>query len=74
VPRILRRKLLMIVLACFAAVLLAGCGTLRGDEDVETEPREGRSDGSGLFTGKKGGVILDSEVWTGPTPSGDIAE
>ncbi len=39
-------------------IMLGGCGTWRGDEEVETEPEEGRSEGPGLFTGKEGGIII----------------
>lgn len=54
--------------------MLAGCETLRGDKEVRTEPAEGRSDGGGIFTGKKGGIVFEKDVWTGSSPSGDIAE
>jgi hypothetical protein len=41
---------------------------------VKTEPQEGRSDGPGLFTGKKGGIVFETEAWTGSSPYGDSAE
>lgn len=56
------------------SLVLAGCETPRGDEEVKTEPQEGRSDGPGLFTGKKGGFVFESDVWTGPSPGGDVSE
>ncbi len=47
-----------IVLVFAVGIMLGGCGTWRGDEEVETEPEEGRSEGPGLFTGKEGGIII----------------
>ena len=68
------RSLSPIVLAGAFILTLGGCATPRGDQEVRTVPDEGRSDGPGLFTGKKGGFVIYEEVWTGSTPSGDIAE
>ena len=68
------RSLSPIVLAYAFILMLGGCASPRGDEEVRTEPREGRSDGPGLFTGKKGGIVFHEDVWTGASPSGDIAE
>ena len=47
-----------IVLAFVVSLMLVGCGTWRGDEEVETEPEEGSMEGPGLFTGKEGGIII----------------
>jgi uncharacterized lipoprotein YehR (DUF1307 family) len=52
------RLLAAVVLVFAMTVMLGGCGTWRGDEEVETEPEEGRMEGPGLFTGKKGGIII----------------
>ena len=52
------RLLTTIVLVFFASLMLGGCGTWRGDKEVDTEPEEGSSEGPGLFTGKKGGIII----------------
>lgn len=68
------RSLSAILLACAFILTLGGCEAPRGDKEVKTEPQEGRSDGPGLFTGKKGGIVIYEEVWTGSSPSGDIAE
>ena len=73
-PMTVFRFLSTLVLAGAVSVMLAACGTPRGDADVNTEPEEGRSDGPGLFTGKKGGIVVDVEVWTGASPYGDSAE
>lgn len=47
-----------IVLVLVVGIMLGGCGTWRGDEEVETEPEEGSMEGPGLFTGKEGGIII----------------
>lgn len=70
----MRRSLSPIILACAFIFMLAGCEAPRGDKEVRTEPEEGRSDGGGIFTGKKGGLVFEKEPWTGSSPSGDIAE
>lgn len=52
-------RLLSIIVVVFAvSLMLVGCGTWRGDEEVETEPEEGSMEGPGLFTGKEGGIII----------------
>lgn len=62
------------LLAGAVSVMLAACEMPRGDEEVKTEPQEGRSDGPGLFTGKKGGIVFETEAWKGPSPYGDTSE
>jgi hypothetical protein len=62
------------IFAFSCALSLIGCATWHGDEKVETEPAEGSSEGPGLFTGKKGGIIFEVEPWTGPSPYEDTAE
>jgi hypothetical protein len=47
-----------VVLVFAMTVMLSGCETWRGDEEVETEPEEGSMEGPGLFTGKEGGIII----------------
>jgi len=47
-----------LILAFVAVIMLGGCETWRGDEEVETEPAEGSMEGPGLFTGKEGGIII----------------
>ncbi len=68
------RLLTTIVLVFFVSLMLGGCGTWRGDKEVDTEPEEGRSEGPGLFTGKKGGIIIYEEIWTEAAPYGDAEE
>jgi hypothetical protein len=65
---------LMFVIVLVFAVGLMGCGAWDGDEEVETEPDEGSSEGPGLFTGKKGGIILEVEPWKGASPYEDTEE
>lgn len=39
--------------------MLAGCGLWQGDQVVETEPQaDAIGKGPGLFTGKRGAIIL----------------
>ena len=52
------RLLSAIVLVFAVSFMLVGCETLRGDEEVQTEPEEGSMEGPGLFTGKEGGIII----------------
>ena len=50
-----------IILTSILVMLLAsGCGLVRGAKDIETDVggAEGLSDGPGLVTGKRGGVII----------------
>jgi len=68
------RLLTTIVLVFFVSLMLGGCGTWRGDKEVDTEPEEGRSEGPGLFTGKKGGIIICIGVRTGVSLCDDTVE
>lgn len=62
---------LLLVLIGLAA---GACDTLHGDEDVDTVPPDSRTDGPGLFSGKKGGLVIESDVWSGASPYGDTSE
>ena len=68
------RLLSAIVLVFAVSLMLVGCETLRGDRKVETEPQEGSDKGRGIFTGRKGGFIIESDLWTGASPSGDTED
>ena len=58
----------------FVCLMLGGCGSWQGAEEVDTEPEEGSSEGPGLFTGKKGGIIFHVEIWTGAAPYDEDVE
>jgi len=48
----------IVLIAVFASFLsLGGCG-LKGDREVEIEHGDSVGKGSGLFTGKRGGLII----------------
>lgn len=49
-----------ILFSVLALLLVAGCGMVRGAKDIETDVggAEGLSDGSGLLTGKRGGIVI----------------
>jgi hypothetical protein len=68
------RSIVSIIFVCAISVILGGCAAPRGDQEVKSEPQEGRTDRPGLLTGKSGGLVFESEVWTGPSPYGDTAE
>lgn len=63
------------VMAAFLAISVlslgvAGCDAFKGDEDVDTADGEGGlGKGPGLFTGKEGALVIESEVWEGAGPS-----
>jgi len=68
------RYVSLVVLWGLIATVAGACDMPRGDADVQAEPAEGSSDGPGLFTGKKGGLVIESEPWTGSSPYGDTSE
>lgn len=72
VSRSLSAVVLVFLIA--ASLALGGCGNWRGDEEVETEPAEGSSEGPGLFTGKEGGIVIEVDTWKGASPYEDTAE
>jgi hypothetical protein len=69
------RKLIAVTLLCALPIAAAGCAGWQGSRDVNTDvggDAEGK--GPGLLTGKRGGIIFESEPWTGASPGGDTAE
>jgi len=62
-------------LAGALALTLAGCGEWHGAEDVSTDVGSDKlGSGPGLFTGKRGGIVIYQHVWSGASPGGDEAE
>lgn len=54
---------------------LGGCAAWQGAAEAGTQSAEmEEARGPGLFTGKRGGIIIDAPVWTGASPAGDLAE
>lgn len=53
-------RLTLILSAILAILLVGGCGLVRGAKDIETDVggAEGLNEGSGLVTGKRGGIII----------------
>jgi hypothetical protein len=52
---------LTIILASILAILMtSSCGLVRGAKDIETDVggAEGLNEGSGIVTGKRGGIII----------------
>jgi len=50
----------VILASILALLLVGGCGLVRGAKDVETDVggAEGLSNGPGLVTGKRGGIVI----------------
>lgn len=50
----------IILASILGMLLIGGCGLVRGAKDIETDVggADGLSEGSGLLTGKRGGVII----------------
>lgn len=70
----LRKSLLLIVL-CTLSLSAAGCGQWEGAKDVNTDIGSGAmGSGPGLITGKRGGIIIYNDVWTGAVPGGGASE
>jgi hypothetical protein len=49
-----------ILLSIIAVLLVGGCGLVRGAKDIETDVggAEGLNEGSGILTGKRGGIVI----------------
>lgn len=69
-----RRSVSTSLLLVMFGLSAGACDMLHGDKNVDTVPPNARSDGPGLFTGKKGGIVIESGVWSGASPYGDTAE
>lgn len=65
-----RSSILCIVGAVTAVMLtLSGCAGVQGDREVSTADGEGAiGRGGGLFTGKRGGIVIHNDPWEGSTP------
>lgn len=69
------RKLIAVTLLCALPLAASGCAEWKGARDVNTDVGGGaEGKGPGLFTGKRGGIIIYSEPWTGAAPGGGEAE
>ena len=53
-------RLTIILLSTLAILTLGACGWVRGSKDVETDVggADGLSNGPGIVTGKRGGIII----------------
>jgi hypothetical protein len=69
------RKGLVLTLICSLSFAVAGCGQWEGAKDVNTDIGSGAmGSGPGLITGKRGGIIIYNDVWTGAVPGGGASE
>lgn len=73
-PMSFLRYVAVISLWVLISIAVDACDTPRGDKNVQTEPAEGSSEGPGLFTGKQGGIVIETDPWTGASPYGDTSE
>lgn len=68
----IHRTLTAHIAVCLLAIALAGCGALQGDAVVDTADGEGAiGKGPGLFTGKRGAIVIDNDVWSGAVQEDD---
>jgi hypothetical protein len=69
------RTQILFGLAGALALTLAACGEWHGADDVSTDVGGGKlGSGPGLFTGKRGGIVIYQDAWSGASPGGDKAE
>jgi hypothetical protein len=69
------RKGLILMLLCTLSLAVAGCGQWEGAKDVNTDIGSGAmGSGPGLITGKRGGIIIYNDIWTGAVPGGGASE
>ena len=69
------RRSILLPLAGALTLAVSGCVEWQGARDVSTDVGGGAlGHGPGLFTGKRGGIVIYSDVWSGSSPSGDLAE
>lgn len=62
-------------LALTLTLAICGCGAWEGVSDVSTDVGGGAlGHGPGLFTGKRGAIILYEGTWSGAAPGGGVAE
>lgn len=58
-------------LACALALAVAGCAEWQGASDVSTDVGADKvGHGPGLFTGKRGAIVIYQDTWPGASPSG----
>jgi predicted small secreted protein len=71
----MRRKCLVPIVLCAISLSVAACGRWEGAKDVNTDIGSGAmGNGAGLVTGKRGGIIIYNDVWTGAVPGGGASE
>lgn len=69
------RRSILATLACVPLLTVAACAEWQGANDVSTDVGGGAlGTGPGLITGKRGGIIIYNDVWSGAAPGGGIAE
>ena len=69
------RRSILATLACVPLLTVASCAEWQGTNDVSTDVGGGAlGTGPGLITGKRGGIIIYNDVWSGAAPGGGIAE
>jgi hypothetical protein len=66
-----RKRSIFLLLAGALALAVSGCAEWQGARDVSTDVgADALGHGPGLFTGKRGAIILYQDVWPGSSPSG----
>lgn len=69
------KKLIAVALLCAIPLATAGCAEWHGAKNVSTAvPGDEVGHGPGLFTGKRGAIIIYSGPWFGSAPDSDEAE
>jgi len=65
------RKFSTLFILCALSLATAGCGEWKGSNTIDPEiDGDAMGEGPGLITGKEGGIVIYSDVWTGASPAG----
>jgi hypothetical protein len=65
------KRSIALPLACALALAVSGCAGWQGASDVSTDVGGGAlGHGPGLFTGKRGAIVIYEGPWPGASPSG----
>ena len=69
------RRCILATLLGALSLALAACSGWHGSPDVSTDVGESKlGSGPGLVTGKRGGIVIYNEAWSGAAPDSENAE
>jgi hypothetical protein len=65
------KRSILLSLACALVLAVSGCAEWQGASDVSTDVGADKiGHGPGLFTGKRGAIVIYEGSWPGASPSG----